>query len=372
MRVYFVLGEVSGDALAADLLDALRAQGEVEAVGLAGARLQAGGVRSLFDISEIAVMGIGAVLSRLPNIVRRVHQTVADIVRSRPDVVVLVDAPDFTHAVAKRVRRKRPGIPIIDYVCPSVWAWRQERARRMAAYVDHVLCLLPFEPERLRELGGPAATYVGHPLAGIAAKVPVPAGNALLVLPGSRASEVERLLPVFGETLSVLHRRGFDAPVRVPAVAHLRDRIEHATSGWIGDVEVVSSGPGAFEDARAALAASGTVALELALHRVPMVLAYEFDAFARQLTFLIKTWSGALPNHIADRVIVPENVDGFVKPERLARQVEAIFADTPDRAAQLSGLDEVRRKVSVDRPAGEVAADVVRGFVEGGRDQSMI
>ena len=134
-------------------------------IGLAGPRLAKQGVASLFDLDDIAVMGFTAVAARLPTIVRRVRQTVRDIVKTAPDVVVLIDSPDFTHAVARRVRRARPDIPVVNYVCPSVWAWRPGRAKAMRAYVDHVLTLLPFEPQVLRDLDGPPGTYVGHPLA---------------------------------------------------------------------------------------------------------------------------------------------------------------------------------------------------------------
>ena len=364
MKVYFVVGEASGDALAGPLLEALRAlDADTQAVGLAGDRLSALGIRSPFDIEDISVMGIGPVVKRLPLIVRRVHQTVADVVRERPDVLVIVDSPDFTHAVAKRVRRRLPDLPVVDYVCPSVWAWRSGRARAMRGYVDHVLALLPFEPDALRRLGGPPGTYVGHPLAGIAgaALSPPVEPMRLLVLPGSRRSEHERLLPIFERTVELLARRGsvFEPLMPVPErfVASLRE----TTATWSVPVEVVAGKPegGSFEGAMAALAASGTVSLELALRGVPMVLAYRTDAAVRAMVRWIDTWSTALPNLIADRVVVPENIDAFASPERLARQVEDLLTDTPVRRAQMDGLHVVRQAVATDEPASRKAARIV-------------
>ena len=372
MKLFFVVGETSGDALAADALTAVRmAVPDVAAVGLAGSRLQAAGIDSLFDIAELSVMGISAVLGRLPQLVRRVYQTVDAVEAERPDVLVLVDSPDFTHAVAKRVRKRMPNLPIIDYVCPSVWAWRQDRAREMAAFIDHVLAILPFEPKLLAELGGPPATYVGHPLGLVeepeqVAPTTIP---TLLVLPGSRTSEISRLLPIFEATLTLLQERGNAFTARVPAVPHLRRNVERAVAGWPVDVDVVGgSEETRFRDASCALAASGTVSLELAMHGVPMVLAYKLDPLASRLRSMIKTWSVALPNHVADRVVVPENVEEYAKPARLARQVEDLLQDTAQRRAQVEGLARVRQMVRVERPPAEAAAEILIRYARHGRN----
>jgi lipid-A-disaccharide synthase len=165
--IFLVLGEESGDQLGASLVaDAQNYHDDAcEFIGLAGPKLQSLGIASLFPLSDIAVMGLAPVLARLPRIIRRVYQTVDAILASKPDAVLLIDSPDFTHAVAKRVRAKAPDIPIYGWVSPSVWAWRPGRAKKMALYLDHLFCLLPFEPEAHRQLGGPPCTYVGHPLA---------------------------------------------------------------------------------------------------------------------------------------------------------------------------------------------------------------
>ena len=165
LKVFLVVGEESGDQLGARLMAALRRQDETIAFGgVGGDRMAGEGFASLFPLHDIAVMGIGPVLRRLPTILRRIRETVAAVVAARPDVLVIIDSPDFTHRVARQVRARLPDLPVVDYVSPSVWAWRPGRARRMAAYVDRLLALLPFEPAIHARLGGPATSYVGHPL----------------------------------------------------------------------------------------------------------------------------------------------------------------------------------------------------------------
>src|SRR5215212_7288470 len=200
LTVWLIAGEESGDQLGAKLMPALKmllGPTAVAFAGVGGEAMAAQGLRTLFPLSDIAVMGIGAVVARLPSIVQRVYRTVDTIVGGRPDAVVIIDSPEFTHAVAKRVRKRRPSLPIVNYVSPSVWAWRPGRARRMRPYVDHLLALLPFEPAAHQRLGGPITTYVGHPLIerlaelrpGPGERRPLGEGPIeLLVLPGSRRS----------------------------------------------------------------------------------------------------------------------------------------------------------------------------------------
>jgi lipid-A-disaccharide synthase len=201
-HVYIVAGEESGDRLGAALIRALRARtdGAIRFSGVGGAHMAAEGVPSLFPLGELAIIGFTAIVASLPNILARIRQTADAVIAAKPDILVIVDSPEFTHRVARRVRARAPQIPIVDYVCPSVWAWRSGRAPAMRAYVDHVLALLPFEPDALKRLGGPSSTYVGHPLieqvgdlraADPAARLAEPA--RLLVLPGSRSGEIRHM-----------------------------------------------------------------------------------------------------------------------------------------------------------------------------------
>ena len=300
-------GEHSGDALGAKLMAALneRRRGRIRYVGVGGEQMAQQGLVSQFPLQDVAVMGIGAILGRLPTILRRVYGTAAAVVAAEPDALVIIDSPEFTHPIARRVRRRLPEVPIIDYVSPSVWAWRPGRARKMRNYVDHVLALLPFEPDAHHRLGGPPCTYVGHPLiermdwisaldtAPLAERLALPADSALLlVLPGSRPSEVSRLMQPFGETLTRLMERGRKFEVVIPVVESVRGLIERQLPAWPKQPHLVTGEEDkfrAFKLARAALAASGTVTLELAVAGTPMVVAYKVDPLmAPALRLMIK------------------------------------------------------------------------------------
>ncbi len=368
-RIYLVVGEVSGDILGADLVEQLRIlQPDIECMGLAGPGMQALGVKSLFDIEDISVMGFSAVAARLPVILRRIGDTARDIVEKQPDAVVLIDSPDFTHRVARKVRARLPTVPIIKYICPSVWAWRPGRAKAMAAHIDHVLAILPFEPDALKELGGPAATYIGHPMARRMDGIAIPDRTAispektLLLLPGSRRGEIALMLEDFRRTLEILHERGNRFRVLLPAVPKLEAELREKTAAWPVKPEIVSGDAGkhaAFLSADAALATSGTVILELALYKVPVISIYRLDWLLHRFRHLITGWTAALPNLIADRVIVPERVGDMVRPGWLARAIEGLMREGPEREAQLAGFEEVAERMRQEEPAGVLAARTV-------------
>ncbi|MDW6022825.1 lipid-A-disaccharide synthase [Mesorhizobium sp. BAC0120] len=380
-RLAVVAGEESGDLLGADLVRALHSMtgAPVELVGVGGRHLQEEGLKSLFDPAEIALMGISAVLRDLPRLLRRIGETARAIAAAKPDCLVTIDSPDFGLRVARKVRAAASAIPIVHYVCPSVWAWRPGRAPAMRPHVDHILCLLPFEPEALERIGGPAGTFVGHRLshdAGLVAAVEaqrqrrLPSDgepSTLLVLPGSRKGEVSRLIQPFRGALDVLSRRGHRLRVLMPTVPHVQPMIEAAVADWPERPEVIGDVAGkwrAFGEADAALSASGTVTLELALVGVPLVACYKLDWLANSIRFLVTAWSASLPNLIADRPVVPELYNDIVRPEHVARQVEALLSDTQLRRWQQDGFAEIRRRLSTDRPSGEIAADVVLRTVE--------
>lgn len=373
LRIAIVAGEESGDLLGADLVESLtRISGRsVELVGVGGRHLANAGLNSLFDSSEIALMGITAVLKDLPRLIRRIGKTSSSIAKAKPDCLVTIDSPDFALRVAKKVRAADPSIPIIHYVCPSVWAWRSGRAPAMRPYVDEILCVLPFEPRALEKLSGPPGTYVGHRLTanpGVKAAADLQARRArsgrkqLLILPGSRRSEVSRLLEPFRETVDILRQRGADFDIVVPTVPHVAGAVKAACSDWTVQpaiVETTEEKWRAFGKSDAALAASGTVLLELALSGVPMISCYRPDWIASQLTRFVTTWSAALPNLIADWPVVPEFYNEFVRPEFLARLVEQLWSDTPSRAAQLDGLAQIARNMAMLKPPGDLAAETV-------------
>ena len=377
LHVALVVGEHSGDQLGYKLMQALKlalGPNGVRFSGVGGEAMAHEGLRSLFPLSDIAVMGILPVIRRLPTVLARIRDTAAAILADPPDVLVIVDSPDFTHRVARRVRRALPGLPVVDYVSPSVWAWRPGRARVMRAYVDHVLALLPFEPQAHRDLGGPACTYVGHPLIERLDELrPGPedarrraaAPPLLLVLPGSRRSEIARLLQPFGETLARLRAQGLDFEPVLPAVPHLLETIRQQTSAWPVPPRIVE-GPqakyAAFRQASAALAASGTVTLELALAGVPMVVAYRVSKLEEQLKYLVKVPSIVLPNLILGENVIPELIQDSANPVDLAEALAPLLSPTPARARQeaaLARLDTLMVLPDDDTPSARAARIVL-------------
>lgn len=375
LRFALVVGEESGDQLGAGLIDAIRRKHPDAAfMGIAGPRMQSRGMKTLFPIGDVAVMGLGSIVAHLPRIIRRVHRTVDAVLAAEPDVLVIIDSPDLTHAVAKRVARKLPELPIVDYVSPTVWAWRAYRARRMRRYVDHVLALLPFEPEAHWRLGGPPCTYVGHPLIerldelqpGPGDRRPIGERPVLLLLPGSRRTEISRLMQPFGEAVAKIAAERPDVEFLLPAVQHLGEEIAVRVASWpkhprlvFGEAEKFA----AFRRAHAALAASGTVTLELALAGVPMVVAYRVDAIARFIKpFLLKIHSIVLPNLILGENPIPEFLDEDGPPDVLARETLALLSDTESRRAQIAALNRVGEMMTLPggaRPSDKAAEIVI-------------
>ncbi len=378
LRLVLIAGEHSGDALGAKLMAAIteKTGGQVRFSGVGGELMEAQGFHSIFPLSDVAVMGPLAILKRLPQIVRRVHHAVDAALAADPDAVVIIDSPEFTHPIAKRIRKQRPDLPVIDYVSPSVWAWRPGRARKMTAYVDHVLALLPFEPAAHQRLGGPSCTYVGHPMIErldwmrsldpqpLAERLKLdPKRLVLVVLPGSRPSEVTRLMQPFGDAVARLALGGATPEIIIPAVRSVRPLIEQALALWTMPVHVVEGEEDklrAFRLARAALAASGTVTLELALAGTPMVVAYRVDAVAARLRFLLKVHSVVLANLVLGENAFPEYLQEDCTAEKLAEALARLMGETPERNAQLAALvriPEIMRS-SISSPSA-AAADVV-------------
>jgi lipid-A-disaccharide synthase len=375
LKIAIVAGEESGDLLGADLIDAIARQSgrPVQLVGVGGRHLEARGLHSLFDASQIALMGVTAILRDLPRLIGRLNGTARSIASERPDCLITIDSPEFSLRVSRKVRALLPDLPTVHYVCPSVWAWRPGRAAEMKPYVDHVLCLLPFEPLELQRLGGPEGTFVGHRLtrdAGLkhAAAAQMTRGDpawgekSLLVLPGSRRSEVNSLIGPFGETVRELAARANRFEVVIPTVPKVSSLIHDAIADWPVPTRVVEDMEGkyeAFAHADAALAASGTVSLELALARIPLLSCYRTDALWRMLMRYVTVWSASLPNLIADWPVVPEYYNEYVRPPFLARQIEQIWAATPARTTQLHGFDIIAQRLHTERPAGEIGAEAV-------------
>lgn len=357
LTVYLVAGEPSGDLLASRLMRALKKKtgGAVRFYGVGGETMAQEGLTSLFDSSELAVMGLMEVIPSIPRILKRISQTVRDIVDKKPDVVVTVDSWSFSARVNKALKAKKTGIPQFHYVAPQVWAWKKKRAKTCGRYIDELFALLPYEPPYF-EPHGLKTDFVGHPVVeggaskgdgaafreeyGIAADAPL-----LCVLPGSRRSETKYLLPVFQETVSRLKRKYPALRVVVPTVVTVAEKVKKAVASWDVPVTVVTGEKArydAFAAANAALAASGTVALELAMARVPYCIAYKMNPISSFLApLVVKGKYVNLVNILADKLIVKEFLLKNCRADWLANEVDLLLSDETYRQTQISQASQV-------------------------------
>jgi lipid-A-disaccharide synthase len=375
--VFLVAAEESGDRLGAALMRALRERtaGQVRFTGVGGREMAAEGVASLYPIDDLPLIGFSAIPRRLPKILRLMRFTAKAVLARRPHVFVIIDSPGFTRGIARRVRAADPTIPIVEYVSPSVWAWRPGRARVMRAYIDHILALLPFEPAVHERLGGPPCTYVGHPLIEEVGNLRPNAEEArrrvadppvLLMLPGSRSGELDRLLAVFAEAVALVRERVGSLELIVATVPHLAGAIREASAQWPLRPRIVvekADKQAAFRIATAALAKSGTVTLELALAGVPMIAAYKVSAIeyiAVGRGVLKRIPSIILTNLLLGENVVPELLQQNCTAENLAAALQPLLSDTPERRRQIEAfarLDSIM-EVGASAPALR-AADIV-------------
>ncbi|MEE8351118.1 MAG: lipid-A-disaccharide synthase [Rhodospirillales bacterium] len=375
--ITLIAGEPSGDMLGARLMDALKKQtkGEISFTGIGGARMEEQGLKSLFPMAELSVMGAVEIIPKIPRLLARISETAATIEKLRPSALVTIDAPDFCFRVAKRLKGKT--IPLIHYVAPSVWAWRPGRAKIIAGFLEHLLCLLPFEPPFFERQGLPA-TFVGHSIlesgAG-AGKGPefrrrhgIDADDELIaVLPGSRLGEVSRLNKVFGKTLFLLKKNHPNLMAVIPTTDTVAGAVRRITAAWPvptlvveGDLEKYD----AFAAANVALAASGTVSLELAMAKTPSIITYKINP----LSFLVaknlfKVAYVNLVNLVLEREAIPEFLQGACKAEFLATALEDLLRDESRRQRQIEAYETALKSLGQDLKNGSSpsmrAADVV-------------
>ncbi|MEM6634964.1 MAG: lipid-A-disaccharide synthase [Pseudomonadota bacterium] len=381
MRIFLVAGEPSGDRLGAALMGGLVSLvPDVQFFGVGGPEMTAAGLKSLFPMHELSVMGLAEVLPRYPHLVRRKNQTGDAAIKIAPDALVTIDSPDFGLRVAARVRAAQPSQTTVHYVAPSVWAWRPHRAEKMARHIDHVLALLPFEPPYM-EAAGMSCDFVGHPVVaepranpdecaefrmrhGIGAEA-----KLVLVLPGSRRGEVERLLPVFGESVRQLFAARGDLRVVLPTTENVAERVSQGTSGWPGEPIVLdptkmlagdaaAEKRAAFGAADAALAASGTVSLELAAAATPMVIAYDMNWISRHIIArMLKIDTVTLVNLVSESRAVPEFLGAACQPDAIAR---ALLDVLQNPEAQIDAMRLTMERLGEgDSPPGVRAAQSV-------------
>jgi lipid-A-disaccharide synthase len=326
-----VAGEPSGDQLGAQLMAGLKqlAGDQVRITGVGGPAMTREGLNSLFPLETMAVMGLREVVPAIPAILRRVQEAVAFALETRPDAVVLIDSPDFTHRIARALKKTDPSIKTVNYVAPQVWATRAYRAKAMAKYFDLVLALFPFEVPFFRKYGL-KAVFVGHPVierrarmqggAELRARLGIaPDAPLLAMLPGSRTSENRLMFPTFRKTVEILAKQIPGLVTILPTVPHVAARVKEKTGHWPTPLYLIDNEAdkfAAFDAADVALAASGTVTAELALSRTPMVVFYILGG----LTYALGIWLYnsrffTLLNILLDREAAPEFLQAKAKPE---------------------------------------------------------
>lgn len=381
MKVFLIAGEPSGDALGAALMAGLTAlRPGVAFEGVGGPLMEGEGLQSRFPMEELSVMGLAEILPKYAHLKRRIAETAAAVAALRPDVLITVDSPDFCLRVVRAARARRPDLPTVHYVAPTVWAWRPGRAAKMAPLIDHVLALFPFEPPYM-QAAGMSCDFVGHPITtapratpeaaaafrasrGIAADQPL-----VLCLPGSRKAEVTRLAARFNEALLRLRDREPSLRVVLPTVRGVAPLVREMAARWPDPPHIVEDAEekrSAFAAADLALAASGTISLDLAANRVPMVIAYDMHPLSRWLIGrMLKVDTVTLVNLVSESRAVPEFLGADCQAEPIARMLAHLLESDTARAEQIAAMDLAMQRLGEGgTPPGLRAAQSVLAFLD--------
>ena len=344
LKLFILAGEPSGDRIATDLVVRLKQRVPLAFSGVGGHELEAQGLRSLFPMSDLAVMGVSDVLMRLPLLLWRIEQTARAIRKAGPDIVVLVDSQDFSKLLARRLKRLGYAGRLILYVAPSVWARAPERAAKLKPLFEEVLAVLPFEPAVMQRLGGPPTSYVGHPALGERLVPSAVERGPLVLLPGSRDGELRRHLPLFRQVVAQLGEHGALDGVVIPTLPSLYERLTREVAGWPMPVRIVSDRAARadiYRTAVLALAVSGTVTLELALAQVPMVVTYVLDPHQARIYNRHGRPPVSLPNIILNQPAVPELVQDAPDAEAMIAAVRVLLDDKKARHDQIAAFGEL-------------------------------
>ncbi len=371
-KIYIIAGEESGDNLGSSLMAALKEKSSdaIDFFGVGGKQMIAEGLDSIFPMEVLSVMGIAEILPKLFDLLSRIKQTVEDIEKQQPDVIVTIDSPDFCFRVIKAIKKR--GLvkaPCVHYVAPSVWAWRPKRAKKVAVFLDHILALLPFEPPYFEKEGLPC-TFVGHPMVDndslmnadglkFRHKYNILEGQKILcVLAGSRHSELKRMLPIFKKVIERTKRENSNIKIISISLPHLKDSVEEYFAN--NDVLVLSEDKyDAFAASDVALATSGTVALELAMTGTPTVIGYKMGAVSSMLAkWLVKTPYVSLPNIILNQEVIPELLLSDCTADNLFKHINRLLTDEKASKTQKDSFSTIRNKFSSLSPS-QKAADVV-------------
>jgi len=355
LKIFIVAGEESGDKLGSAIIDGLRDALDVSPifVGIGGTGMESRGMNSIFPMSDLSVMGFLEIAFQYQNLKKRLNQTVSAILDEQPDILLTIDAPEFCFRVAKKIKFLNRNIPIVHYVAPTVWAWRPKRAKKISQFIDHVLALFPFEPRYFHDVGL-SCDFVGHPIisetraseenvAELRKEYSLKDGPIVLCLPGSRKSEVDQLMPVFGQTLKkfsyILPEASFILPSTPDIFEHSKKYLKYMpkdiiflTPEGIGVEKYLDLKKASFKISNLALAASGTVSLELAANDTPMVIGYDMNFLSGWvISSLLRTDTVNLVNLITDNRNIPECIGSNFNVENLFLEMVRVYSNNQNQ-----------------------------------------
>ena len=374
-KIYIVAGEPSGDILGDQLIKSLQTKFEEPIFnGVGGEKMQSNNFRSLFDMSHISIFGIFPVIKKLFFLLRKINDVVNDIVQIKPDIIILIDSPDFNHRVAKKVKRYLPDIPIICYVAPTVWAWRQGRAKKMSKYFNYLLSVIPFEVNFFEKYGL-KTTYIGHPFIEKVKKIDdknfsnqfdlLNGDKTIIFLPGSRRSEIERHSPIMSQAIEYLRSRDLKINILIATGHKQLNQIRE----YFPDIKVITDDNekySLFKIADFACAASGTVTLELGLTETPTIVIYKMDKFTWFfISRMVKVKFVSLVNLILGRESSKELLQDNYTKENLIDEINKLLLDSEIQKKQIEDLREFKliMKKNINNPS-ENASNIIKNILE--------
>tara|TARA_B000000557_G_scaffold5398_1_gene4334 strand:- start:304 stop:1452 length:1149 start_codon:yes stop_codon:yes gene_type:complete len=374
-KIYIVAGEPSGDILGDQLIKSLQTKFDSPIFnGVGGEKMQSNNFRSLFDMSHISIFGIFPVIKKLFFLLRKINDVVNDIVQIKPDIIILIDSPDFNHRVAKKIKRYLPDIPIICYVAPTVWAWRQGRAKKMSKYFNYLLSVIPFEVNFFEKYGL-KTTYVGHPFIEKVKKIDdknfsnqfdlLNGDKTIIFLPGSRRSEIERHSPIMSQAIEYLRSQDLKINILIATGHKQLNQIRE----YFPDIKVITDDNekySLFKIADFACAASGTVTLELGLTETPTIVIYKMDKFTWFfISRMVKVKFVSLVNLILGRESSKELLQDNYTKENLIDEINKLLLDSEIQKKQIEDLREFKliMKKNINNPS-ENASNIIKNILE--------
>jgi len=377
-KIAIIAGEVSGDKIGSDLINEIKSSFDIELCGIGGQELKKQGLKSLFPYDELSIIGIWGIVKNIFTLKNRIDSTVDTINKFNPELLIIIDCPEFTHRVAKKVKKIMPHLAIINYISPTIWFWRQGRGRKMNKYISHILSIYPFEPALYDKLNGPPCTYIGNPLFEniISNKLDntkiARSKKSVLFMPGSRKTEIEKLLPPCVAAFKEIKKLGYDFDLKIPTFDNFMDLIdaEFANTGidysiFSNDSEKINS----FWHSDFAVTASGSATLELAACKLPMIVIYKLNVLSFLLTAIIlrmnnlQNTSVSLPNIISQTKVIPELLQYNCNSRKIARELINLFNDQNKVNNQLLMFNNVHDVMKVVAKPEKSAADIIKGYL---------